>query len=165
MSFVVGKIKELDKNNKNRKKEEANLKLEIKPKANKEKNISNDELFDGLRGLIRKGNQSAIDAHLNRNISQYSSLVRSSEFQEKLTQAFENPPAYALILQLYARFSLGDTSIIVDGKYGTQTRDIIAQYKGSSEVSEQRLEERKKRMETIINGDSKVLTKQEENTK
>lgn len=154
------------------KKEQANIKAEISqknknnaPRYNKENIVSDDELFDGLRGLIRKGNQSAIDAHLNRNASQYSSFVRSSTFQEKFTQAIENPPAYALIWQLYARFTLGDTSVVVDGKYGKQTSDIVKQYTSSSEVSEQRLEERKKRIETIINWDSKVLTKQEETTK
>jgi len=165
MSFVVGKIKELDKNNKNRKKEEANLKLEIKPKANKEKNISNEVLLEGLRWLIRTGKQSDIDAHLDRNRDQYVTLTNSSSFQEEFKNALANPERNALTIQLYAQFVLHNNSIVIDGKYGAQTRDIIAQYTSSSEVSEQRLEERKKRMETIINGDSQVLTKQEENTK
>lgn len=167
----IKKNEAIEKQNQARKREEARLKAEVAqknknniPKSNREI-LSDDELFDGLRLLIRKGNQSAIDVHLNKNASQYSSFVRSNAFQEKFTQAIENPPAYALIWQLYARFTLGDTSVVVDGKYGKQTSDIVAQYKGSSESSEQRLEERKKRMETIINWDSKVLTKQEENTK
>jgi hypothetical protein len=49
MPLVLGKLKELDKNNKNRKKEEADLKLEIKPKGNKEKVVSDEALLEGLR--------------------------------------------------------------------------------------------------------------------
>ncbi|MEI6426153.1 MAG: hypothetical protein WCO66_02250 [Candidatus Absconditabacteria bacterium] len=142
--------------------------LEAKPVNNKEVNkkapttrskelsdlrseIGDTELMR-LRNLVRDGNRSDIE-----------SITKTDWFKEQMKIAQRDPKHNAFIIQVYGKFVLGDNSIVVDGKYGEQTRGILIQY-AAAEVSQKTIEERRNRIERR-NRDTEALTKEAQNTK
>lgn len=81
-----------------------------------------------LTQLVKSKDSSKIAEDLRNNKDKYRAYVQSPLFEQQLADAIANPQKNALILQLYGRFVLNDTSILVDGIYGAQTRSIIERY-------------------------------------
>lgn len=138
-SVVIEKIKDIDASIKRSKREVSGLKNTILPAKPEQKpvvqeqpgdtkqEINDDILLAGLVSLFG-GSQKKINGHLERNKDQYGHIVNLPEFDQKLKKAIEDPKKNAFIIQLYGKFVLHNDSIIVDGKYGPQTKQLVELY-------------------------------------
>ena len=104
-------------------------------------------IFSHLETIVQSKDKAKIEQDLSNNAGLYRWLVNSSWFQSKLNQSLINPEKNALVLQLYARFVLQDSSVLVDGIYGNQTKSIVEKYTGEAE-EKARTERRKNRLTT-----------------